>query len=458
MLISILMTLSATASPAAVQPVRLPPPVESVDVAREIETLRQRIEQLEASAASPTAVPGGGEGGNEGGVELASHWRPVGWRSRYPTLRWNGFLQLDAGWISQGPDNIRAVGDVESKAGLRRVRLRVGGELRREVSYVVDLDFAASGHPSFRDVAFTLHEQGLLQNVQVGYFQQPFGFDAMTSGRELLLLERQLPFAFAPFRQTGVGAYGGAFDESVTWSFSGFRSPTDQFGVSQGDAGGWGFAERVTGVAFCDDRETKLVHLGGSFSFINPGTDTVRYAIEPGFFVVDPTDQNAASTIPAFVNTGRIETENVNLTGAELAAQWGSLNVQAETVGAFVHQTDGPFLGFYGVAGKLAYLLTGETHPYDRRRGVFDRIVPHREGSISDPFSGAWEAVAAWSIIDLNDRNIEGGRMQTLIVGVNRYLNEYAKFQLNLIRVYLDDPDEGSSAATLVALRAQVEF
>ncbi len=452
MLIPILLALATLASPAAEQPVRLPPPVEGEGVARELESLRRRIEQLETAATLPSAPSG------EGGVELAGHWWSPPSRSRYPTLQWHGFLQLDAGWVSQSQGNVRAVGDVESKAGLRRVRLRVGGELRRDVSYVVDLDFAASGHPSFRDVAFTLHDQGWLQNVQVGYFQQPFGFDAMTSGRELLLLERQLPFAFAPFRQTGMGAYGEAFDESVTWSFSGFRYPTDPFGVSEGDAGGWAFAERVTGVAYCDERESKLVHVGGSYSFINPGTDEVRYAIEPGFFVVDPADQAPGSTIPAFVNTGRIPTENVYLAGAEMAAQWGSLNAQAEAVGAFVDQTDGPYLGFYGVAGKLSYVLTGETHPYNRRRGVFERIIPHREGAVSDPFSGAWEAVAAWSIIDLNDRNVAGGRMQTLIVGVNRYLNPYAKFQFNLIRVFLDDPDEGPSAATVAAIRAQVEF
>lgn len=196
------------------------------------------------------------------------------------------------------------------------------------------------------------------------------GFDAMTSGRELLLLERQIRFTFVPFQQTGVGAYGTAFEEDATWSVSGFRFPTDSFGVSQGDAGGWGYANRLTFLPYDNERDDKLLHVGGSYSFVNPGTDSVRYAIEPGFFVIDPTDQANATSVPAFVDTGDLPTENVNLAGVELAAQWGPLNARAEAIGAFVDQIDQPSVGFYGVAAKVALILTGKTHPYDRQRGV----------------------------------------------------------------------------------------
>lgn len=48
--------------------------------------------------------------------------------------------------------------------------------------------------------------------------------------------------------------------------------------------------------------------------------------------------------------------------------------------------------------------------------------------------------------------------MQTFIVGVNRYMNSFTKFQLNVIRALLDEPADRRSAATVVTLRAQVEF
>lgn len=426
----------------------------ATDVGEELRLLRERVATLELQQSAPPAPEP-----EDGVIPAAFCWPQVGRSSnRYPTLHWSGFIQLDTGWVSQSQRNIEALGDIESKTGLRRVRLRAGGHMREDVSYVVDLDFAASGHPSFRDVKATLHDQGWLQNIQVGYYQQPMGFDAMTSGRELLLLERQLPFAFVPFRQTGLGAYGTLHDEDITWALSGFRSPTDSFGVSEGDAGGWGYANRVTVIPYYNEEKQKLVHLGGSYSFINPGTDVVRYAIEPGFFVVDPTDQANADIVPAFVDTGRLPAENVNLAGIELGTQWGSFNAQAEAIGAFVDQEGGPFTSFYGVSAKLAYVLTGETHPYDRERAVFTRVVPRTDGTLANPFTGAWEAVAAWSLIDLNDKGVDGGRGQTVIVGLNRYLDRHTKFQFNVIRALLDDSKVGRSATTYVALRIQAEF
>jgi hypothetical protein len=90
--------------------------------------------------------------------------------SQYPTLERSGFLQLDTGWVYQDGANAETIGDVDSQTGLRRVRLRVAGDIRRDSSYVVDLDFAASGHPSFRDVMLIMHEIPVLQNLRFGYF------------------------------------------------------------------------------------------------------------------------------------------------------------------------------------------------------------------------------------------------------------------------------------------------
>jgi len=377
---------------------------------------------------------------------------------KYPTLAWGGFLQLDTGWVSQDAANVAAVGDVHAQTGLRRVRLRASGWVRQDVSYVVDLDFAASGHPSFRDVKFTLHDRPIVQNVAVGYFQQPFGLDAMTSGRDLVLMERQLPFAFAPFRQPGIGSHGTALDRTVTWSHSGFAYPTNEYGVSEGGNGGWAYAARVTALAYDDPAARALLHVGGSYCFEDPGNDEVRYSIQPGFFVTDPTD-GAVGEVPVFVDTGVIPTQNVNLTGAELVAIWGPLSFQSEAVSSLVNPEAGPQLGFGGASAKLGYVLTGESHQYHRRRGVVGGVTPAVEvSSFFDLTGGAWEATAGWAWIDLDDQSVQGGELQTVIVGLNRYMSSHTKLQLNVIRALLDDPAIGPSAATVVALRAQAEF
>lgn len=389
------------------------------------------------------------------------HCQPNGGNgSRYPTLSWGGFLQLDTGWVSQDDANIAAVGDIQAQTGLRRVRLRAKGLVRADISYVVDLDFAASGHPSFRDVRFTIHNRPLVENLAIGYFQQPFGLDAMSSGRDLVLMERQLPFAFAPFRQPGLKSFGTAFGDRVTWAHSGFAYPTDSFGVSEGDRGGWAYAARSTFLAIDDPNSRALLHVGGSYSFEDPGNDVVQYAIQPGFFVTDPgVNGGGAGSVPVFVDTGEIPTQNVNLFSTELVAIWGPLSFQAETARSLVNADAGPQLSFGAASAKLGYILTGETHKYQRSRGVVGGVTPFNETtSFFDPLSGAWETTAGWAWINLDDESIEGGEMQTIIVGLNRYMNSFTKLQINVIRALLDEPSDGSSAATVVALRAQAEF
>lgn len=425
---------------------------------------QRRLERLEAENARLASQIASDN--HDGSILPAAHWTEPnspwwdhgGVQNEYPTLELSGFVQLDAGWASQSTRNRLAVGDVESKVGLRRTRLRADGRVSDDVSYTVDLDFSASGHPSFRDVVFRIHDRPILQNVNVGYFQQPFGLEATTSGRELLLLERQLPFAFVPFRQTGISTNGTTADERTTWAVSGYRFPTDAFGVSQGDSGGWAYAQRLTTLLIDDVDSGTLVHLGGSYTFIDPGTNTIRYAIEPGFFVVDPVEQSMTTAIPAFVDTGDIAARTVNTFGFEVAAQRGPFHAEAELIAPFVNPTSGDHLTFSGLTTKWTVVLTGESHPYSRQRGTFKRIIPHESGRHFQLLSGAYEAAFAWSTIDLNSGPVQGGELQTFTWGINRYVNSYTKYQLNLIRALLDKPLTGHSAATLVVLRAQLEF
>lgn len=397
---------------------------------------------------------------DESGVEQAAYQDQWLRRSttvdntEYPTLHWSGFLQLDSGETLQDQENIASVGNIDAQVGLRRVRLRVFGDVRPETHYIVDLDFAASGHPSFRDVVLGFRTVPYVQNASFGYFKQPFGMDAESSGQELMFMERQAPFAFAPFRQTGFGIHGTHLDETVTYAVSGYTFPTDSFGVGVGD--GAAASMRMTALPYVDDAAGRLIHVGIGYGLGQPSDSIVRYAIEPGFFVTDPASEDEG-TVPVFVDTGEIPTRLYQLLNFEFAAAFGPFRWQSETRFAFVDQIGGPGLGFSGSYFQLGLLLTGERPEYDKRRAIFHRVVP------DNPFGfaggcGAWELTAGWSMIDLNDRNIAGGAMSTTTLGVNWYLSEFTRFTLNLIPVSLDDPTVGKSRALVIGTRFQASF
>ncbi|MEX0936872.1 MAG: porin [Pirellulales bacterium] len=379
----------------------------------------------------------------------------------YPTVRITGFFQIDAGWIHQSPMNLFAVGDVQDGADFRRARLAATGNVSERIPYMIEFDFAAAGLPSFMDVWFEVSDVVGSGDLRVGQFRQPIGMDGLTSVKELTLIERALPFSFLPFRQIGAMLYGTAHEEMMTWAVSTYRFPTDAYGGNIGDDGGYGLATRMTALAL-DYGDSFLLHLGTAYSFADPSNDRVQYQSQPEFFLAEtggsslfPPD--VLTTFPPFVNTGPIDTNYFNIYSAEAAARFGSLYMQSEFVASAVNQLDGDTAYFPGAYAYVGYLLTGEVRPYNRSGGVFGRVVPLCPID-SAGGSGAWEIAARWSFIDLDDAGIEGGRLEDVTLGVNWYLNQYAKVQLNYIHAMLHQVDTGASDADIIGLRGQVDF
>ena len=141
---------------------------------------------------------------------------------------------------------------------------------------------------------------------------------------------------------------------------------------------------------------------------------------------------------------------------AELALTAGSFHTQAELIYAVVNRLGGSTVVFSGASAQAAYILTGEHRPYNRKNGVLGRVVP------DEPFGrtgcGAWEIAARWSMLDLNDADIRGGRLNDLTLGLNWYLNKFTKLQLNYIHAFLDSAVNGDSDTDIVAMRAQIDF
>ena len=71
---------------------------------------------------------------------------------------------------------------------------------------------------------------------------------------------------------------------------------------------------------------------------------------------------------------------------------------------------------------------------------------------------GAWELAARWSYLELNDKNIEGGRPSDVTIGVNWYYNNRMRFMANYVRGLLDDPVDRESVAEVFQFRLQLGF
>jgi phosphate-selective porin OprO/OprP len=385
----------------------------------------------------------------------------------FPTVRLTGFFHLDAGWIDQDALNRVVLGeDLDNGINFRRTRLAATGNVTAATQYMIEMDFA-EGQPRFVDVWMDFDKGGHLGNLRIGRFRQPFGMSELTSVRELAFLERPLPFALGPFRQTGVMIYNHSTDERLTWASS-LYALTDAYGNLYSDTGGWATATRLTFLPYYVDDGDYLIHLGVNYAYSDAVRNLVGYNSRPEFFL----DENVSAPpsnflplpnagIPPFVNTGLIPARHSNLFNVEAAAAIGRLYLQSEARWAVVDRIGSPQEAFPGLYAQARYVLTGEKLPYNTATGVFGRIVPRcpvhtgASGGL-----GAWEAAVRWSYLDLNAPALPGPgrRLNDITVGMNWYLNRYAKFQFNYIHSLLDDPVLDESQVNIWALRGQVDF
>jgi phosphate-selective porin OprO/OprP len=400
----------------------------------------------------------------------------------YPNTKLTGFFQLDSGYFGQSGGNTAQFGTIQNDMGFRRARLAAVGDVAQNVSYMLEMDFAFPGRPSFMDVWLDVHDIPLLGNIRVGQWRQPFGMDELTSVRELTFLERPLVFGMTPFRQTGIGFHDTNEASTVTWAGSVYAVETDAWGNSYGNKG-VGTAFRLTGIPIYEDEGKQVLHLGFDHSFTVPGNGGVTYRNTPEYG--SPFGSSISQTVPGgaagggssgdvpfFYNTGPLFFDTSNMFNAEIAGVYNQLHWQSELT-YNVMDFQGATAVIPAYYAQAAYLLTGEVRPYNKVAGVLGRIKP------LSPFGecggmGAWELAVRYSYINTNPIVPYqpapllpaqlggppipwGGALNDLTLGVNWYLNTYTKFQFNYI---LANCNRGgvSTSADVIALRAQLDF
>jgi phosphate-selective porin OprO and OprP len=359
----------------------------------------------------------------------------------YPTAKLTGFFQADAGWFQQSANSTAQLGNLEDNAGFRRARLAGVGKVADNVSYMLEMDFAFAGRPTFMDLWVTFAKVPGLGNVRVGQYRMPFGMDEFTSVKELTFLERPVTQPMGPFRQIGIGFFDTTTDENITWAASAFRTGTNQFGNSFGD-GGYGLASRITAVAAEDKQADFLIHTGLGYSFVNDPTNQFQYRNNPEYVgpttgpiattgITDPGTLPGLGGIPFFTNTGLFGASNANLFNAELASTWGPWHAQSEMRFNVMNLTNGGTAVFPTFYAQTGYILTGEHRPYNKPNAVLGRVKP--TCAVGTGGAGAWELAARYSTVSLNSGGINGGSMQNMTYGLNWYLNDFTKFQFNYI-------------------------
>ncbi len=357
-----------------------------------------------------------------------------------------GRIMVDSAWY----------GDDKSKLGdgteLRRARILVKGTLLTDWDYKVEVDFSGND-VSLKDVyiAYAGFDPAVFT---LGNFKIPFSLEGQTSSKYITFMERALSFAFVPGRKIGIGGWthgdnwsagAGLFGDAV-------GGDVDSEGNEAWHAGG-----RVTYAPLSG--KTRSLHLGFGAVYGDPNNDTLGFLERPESHVTDVR----------FVTTGTIMGARAfYIVRPEVAAVLGPFAFQGEYTHTGVTRDRFDDVDFDGWYAEASYFLTGESRPFNPKRGNFGRLRP--KASLGDGGLGAWQIAARYSTIDLTDEDILGGEEINVTLGLNWYLNPYVRLMLNTIWVDTDRNATGNAANTssgetpgdddpfIVQVRGQIDF
>ena len=376
-------------------------------------------------------------------------------------IQFGGRILTDWGSISTDQKLEDAIdGQILEGTGteMRHARFYMSGTIYDQFTFKADYDFAGTD-ADFKDVWMGLKNIPWIGEVRIGHQKEPFSLESMNSLPNTIFMERGLSVAFVPGRNTGIKIHNACSDGRLGWGIGAYKDVSDSDGFdNQSD---YNITGRLTGVPFINEDGSSLLHLGLAYSHKFCDEDeSMKYRSRP--------ESNLSDVYT--VDTGSINgVTGVDLLGPEIAFVNGPFCFQSEYVQTFLNRTSADNLDFSGYYALCSFFLTGEQRAYkiDEGGGEFGRVIPNRPFAFDTSGWGAWQVALRYSALDLNDRDIQGGKEKDYTIGLNWFLNPNLRMTFNYVLANIDDRNTTVNGtpvaiddeyADIYMMRFQVDF
>ena len=368
--------------------------------------------------------------------EQVSGWRaysppPIALPLSYQnTRKWNVFrtkpitgllagaiLMENTRWLSQDNSNEDQIGSLDQFIGgsVRGVRLGLGGTFNFNKPWTYVFSFGSRayerGFEQSSESEFVLYDYRVdiplgSATLTLGKTRETFSISRLTG---LIFLPSQQERAsvadgLLPARNIGIVINNSFLKERMTWATGVFNNwyEVDKAFSNNPTV----FTGRITAIPYLSEDQSNLIHLGIAGRYSN-AAGGIRYSAKTEIF-----------SGPVSVDTDLIDDASSTMHyGLEVAWRKGPFILTSEyiqsNVSSAIHNNPS-FKGYYFVA---SYALTGEMRQYNKRSGLFDKI--NVANGVNSGGWGALEVYSRWSSLNLNDKNIDGGEMNTFSLGLN---------------------------------------
>ncbi len=312
---------------------------------------------------------------------------------------------------------------------IRRARFAVKGQMDENWYGEFDMDLA-NGLAELKDAI--VRYTGIPNlDLQIGNFKENFSIQRNTTSRYLQFIERPMvTSALAPSRHFGFNA---KYAKDWLWASAGIFGPEIAgseewtYIADNNKDSGYNAGMSLTGkVVFRPlyKMENASLHIGGAMSYRTPKASAEKF----GMYRASSRNSTSINR-KKYIDTDDLPGYDHNLLWTlELAGHYKGLRYEAayiqDNVSFKSDAVDPEGKKFYGWYAQAGYLLFGGTQRYDANGGKYTKIKPGKKW-------GDVELCARYEFVDLNGRNVFGGSAEAYAVGLNYWVTNNVKMQLN---------------------------
>ena len=328
------------------------------------------------------------------------------------TLRFGFGFGFDFATYAQDEESKEQI-EMDPYVKVRDFRLIFRGRFKTERPFSWTLGYMYDGAEDvwrFRKTGFLIGVPELSGRLFIGRDKEGYSLVKVMNGYQLFTMERSTSNdAFIPILADGVKYMGYYEGPRVNFSLGWFGdavSEEEKFATSDQQV-----VARLGWLPILSEENQELLHVAAMVRDTKPDDGMLQVRSRP-------EDGKA----PYFVDTGKFPADHARATGIEayyrkgpwaFGGEYNWQNVSPETAGNVL---------FHGGNVVGAWIITGETRPYNAPGAYFEAVSPNQTVFSGGP--GAWEAVLHISYIDLDSGMFHGGKFWRLTPMVNWHLSD----------------------------------
>ena len=266
-----------------------------------------------------------------------------------------------------------------------------------------------------RETGLTIGVPELAGNIFIGRTKEGYSIVKVMNGHSPWGLERAMNIDVIPILADGIKWMGYLPKAGIFWNlgyFNDFMSEGQSFSTFE-----WQYVARVGWLPINDDKAEKVLHIAANLRYAKPLNEKIALKSRP-----------ESNPMPQIINTGTFETNRSHHMGGEIYYRQKQFTIGTEFNSHQFYSDKGEDHKFFGWNFDVTYLFTGAVRPYKTAGSIFG-FVPVKKSV----FKGGWgeiEGVLRFSVMDLNDKSVLGGKFWRITPMVNWYLTRTLRLEL----------------------------